>query len=53
MPKTALFMLEELCNISNLSKEDKDLLSKIISTAYHEGRVDGARAIIKNHENNE
>jgi hypothetical protein len=46
-------MLEELCNISNLSKENKDLLSKIISTAYYEGRVDGAKAIIKNHENNE
>lgn len=46
-------MLEELCNISNLSKDNKDLLSKIISTAYHEGRVDGVRSIIKNHENNE
>ena len=43
MPNTALYMLDELSNLSNMSEGHKDLLTKIINTAYQEGKLDGLR----------
>lgn len=43
MPNTALYMLDELSNLSNMSEDHKDLLTKIINTAYQEGKLDGLR----------
>lgn len=42
-PNTALVMLVEFCECYGLNDNQKELISKIVRCAYHEGKFDGIR----------